>query len=334
MRDTALIIAILLLAAFILSPASIVAIQGDSMEPTIPNDALIFSYETSSYQTGDIVTFYSEQTNGYVTHRIIEQTETGEFITRGDNNAVPDQEIGINALQPQDINSKIIEFNGSPLYIPYIGLFFLLFQKNLIPLIAIILFVMFLLYTIKNRVNTNRLYSQLIAKDVFQPIFVVTLVLLILVFMFNAAILSVPFVYTESESTATQQYVIQTNQPEPIEEVSINSTDSWFTQEIYIIEGFEPIRIDHTQDQTHILAQLPTQKTPGSYQTTVSIYTIPAVLPQALAQQLAYITPILPITLSSIIILLPLYLIYRFYVGANTPIRNPTITRQIEKWSK
>lgn len=334
MRDRVLIVAVILIALFILSPVSAVAIQGDSMEPTIPNDALLITYETTSYQTEDIVTFYSEQTNGYVTHRIIEQTESGEFITQGDNNAVPDQEIGIKSLQPQEINSKAIEFNGSPIYIPYVGLFILLFQENLIPLAALILFTLFLIYTIQNRVNTKRLYSQLIAKDIFQPIFIVTLVILILVFVFNAAILSIPFVYTENEATASQQYIVQTNEPEPIEEISINSTDSWYTQELYIITGFEPIEITRDETQTTILAQLPTRETPGTYETTVSIYTIPAVLPQSIAQQLAYITPIIPITLSSIIILTPFYIFYRAYVGAKTPIRNPSLTRQIKKWSK
>lgn len=66
-----------------------------SMEPSIHTGDFIFVEKTdpASLQTGDIITYYSEQSDIYgllVTHRIHEVREDGTFLTMGDANPVPD----------------------------------------------------------------------------------------------------------------------------------------------------------------------------------------------------------------------------------------------------
>jgi len=327
MKNTPLIIIAIILLFFFFSPFSAVAIQGDSMDPTIPNQALLLTYETNDVAENDIVTFYSEQTNGYVTHRIIETTENGNYITLGDNNNVPDQEIGIAPLQPQNVDSKALVVNGQPLFIPYLGGLIILLQQNLIAVAAIGLSAISGLYFIRNRVQNQRLYSNIVAKDVFQPIIIVTLLLVVIVFIFNATVLTIPFAYTDSGTASQQQYVVPTSSSEQIEEIRINSTSQWYTHKIYVFNGFNAIEINEnkTKQQTRITAQLPPREDVGAYETSVSIYTIPAVMPQSIAQQLAQTSPIIPIAISTLITLTPFYLIYRFYVGPKTPIRSPRI---------
>lgn len=331
MRYRRIFLASILLIAFILSPLSLVSIQGNSMDPTITSGSLLVTYETHNVAVDDIVTFYSEQTEGFVTHRITETTDNGLFITLGDNNAVTDQEIGIKPLAPSDITSKAVEFNGEPVYIPYLGQLFTIFGQNLLLLTSIGFGVLGFIYTVQQRVNSRRVYSEIVAKDIFQPIFAVALAMLILLFMFNATLLSVPFVYTSEETAAQQQYVLYTGDEIQQETITINSSSSWYTDKLYVTEGFEPITIDETINQTIINSQLPTRANPGSYETTVSIYTVPAVLPQSLAQQTATISPVIPVTASSLILIAPFYLIYRFYIGPNTPSRNPRISKVLSR---
>ncbi len=66
---------------------SVVTVLSGSMEPEFsPGDMLVIKRK-DDYQVGDIVTY--EQQGSFITHRIIEQDETG-FLTRGDANNAPD----------------------------------------------------------------------------------------------------------------------------------------------------------------------------------------------------------------------------------------------------
>lgn len=68
--------------------ASAVVITG-SMEDTIsPNDVVLI-HERDEYREGDIITFFDQSVNDYVTHRIISVTDEG-YLTKGDANNAPD----------------------------------------------------------------------------------------------------------------------------------------------------------------------------------------------------------------------------------------------------
>ncbi len=68
---------------------SAVVLTGSMSDAINPND-IIITKSQKNYEIGDIVTYKTAGTP--VTHRIIEETESG-FITKGDANNTPDDEI-------------------------------------------------------------------------------------------------------------------------------------------------------------------------------------------------------------------------------------------------
>lgn len=66
-----------------------------SMQPTLQINELILvekSNENTTYEIGDIVTYYDEELDATVTHRIVETVDNG-FYTKGDNNNTRDLKI-------------------------------------------------------------------------------------------------------------------------------------------------------------------------------------------------------------------------------------------------
>jgi signal peptidase I len=105
-------------------------VQSGSMEPTISIGDLLITHKKSIYQKSDVVTFYSQETNRIVTHRIIDTKEgkDGQFITKGDANNEEDEY--------QISNSNII---GKVVFkIPKLG-FLINFAQSAIGLTILIL---------------------------------------------------------------------------------------------------------------------------------------------------------------------------------------------------
>ena len=65
----------------------------NSMSPSISRNDLVIvqKMDLSQYSVGDIISFTSNrfEQNGVITHRI-DSIENGQFITKGDNNELPD----------------------------------------------------------------------------------------------------------------------------------------------------------------------------------------------------------------------------------------------------
>ena len=75
-----------------------------SMEPTIMGGDVILICRQKAYHKGDVVTFRSTGVSGIpITHRIVEETETG-FITQGDANNAQD----LDSLETDRIIGKVI----------------------------------------------------------------------------------------------------------------------------------------------------------------------------------------------------------------------------------
>lgn len=86
-----------------------------SMEPDIKTGSILSIKEVddpTDFQTGDVITFRTEE-DILITHRIVEVNEAGgEYITKGDANNAPDRE-------PVTADSIIGSYTG--FQIPYVG---------------------------------------------------------------------------------------------------------------------------------------------------------------------------------------------------------------------
>jgi signal peptidase len=93
-----------------------------SMEPVLyRGDIVIIDTNPSTVQVGDIVVYQATWFPQPVIHRVtkIGQDQSGNtvMITKGDNNAAPDQA----PVYTNQIISKVVSINGLPLVIPKVG---------------------------------------------------------------------------------------------------------------------------------------------------------------------------------------------------------------------
>ena len=97
--DVIFVIAIILLIIYfalrLLGIAEIYKVKTGSMEDNIHTGDYILIYNKKDYKVGDIVTY--QKGNYHVTHRIISK-EGNKFITKGDANNTPDEEINKKAI--------------------------------------------------------------------------------------------------------------------------------------------------------------------------------------------------------------------------------------------
>ena len=122
------------------------AVRSNSMYPLFQRGDMIFINSLSkddAVNIGDIVVFKAEEGNlsgqGYVVHRIIEETTDGNYITKGDANDYKDP-----ILKREWMYSKVVTLGKQPVKIPLLGylpLWMESFQKNpyAMPIIAVIL---------------------------------------------------------------------------------------------------------------------------------------------------------------------------------------------------
>lgn len=323
MRRDISIILLIVVILFVVSPFSLVLIQGDSMSPTIPNDAVLLTQETQSATTGDIITFQSQTSNTQITHRIVGETSNG-FITKGDNNEVTDQQTGEPPVPATNIQNKAITISGQPLYIPIVGQFLLLIRLNFFSTTVLFSVLIMLIYFISNRVEENRIFGHLVAADIFQPIILVTIVVLTLSIFITASTLTATITYTDSKAVAEQQYVVQTGGNESqLETITIEHSNPKYSTFVFDSTGIEITNVEETSPRTTQLEVLvPPKEQTGTLETTITIYKFPALLPNQLLTNLTNISPVIPAVLLSILTVSPFYLWYRFIIGPNTPIHS------------
>jgi len=110
------------------SPLAVVT--SGSMRPTLERGDLIFIYKVpaNEIKVGDIIVFRVPWSETPIVHRVVEIYHEGGteiFITKGDNNPVPDP----GYRTPNDIYGKVLEISGHPVRVPVVGYILLFFQS-------------------------------------------------------------------------------------------------------------------------------------------------------------------------------------------------------------
>jgi signal peptidase len=92
------------------------------MEPSIGEGDAFIVVPTFVANPGvsDIAVFQWHEGQPVIVHRIIGETADG-FITRGDNSVFSDQQAGRPPVTRDMVVGTVLEFNGSPLVLPYFG---------------------------------------------------------------------------------------------------------------------------------------------------------------------------------------------------------------------
>lgn len=130
---------------------SSLTIETGSMSGTMEIGDMIIIKNTGDYKIGDIVTFMPEGATIPTTHRIINYSENGEFVTKGDANNVKDTD---NATKEQIIGEVV-------LHLPQLGQFASwVKQEGWIYIISVLVIIMLGSFILKNSNSEQELQSE------------------------------------------------------------------------------------------------------------------------------------------------------------------------------
>lgn len=117
-RDVTLVLLVVLVVASLSPILQIAHATSGSMEPTIPTDSLyVVNSLDDNPEKGDIV-MYESSDKGRVTHRVVDVTKDGGYITKGDANDAPDQTRNEEPVRRTDIVGVVPTVFGRPFVIP------------------------------------------------------------------------------------------------------------------------------------------------------------------------------------------------------------------------
>lgn len=105
-----------------------------SMEPTLSIDDLVIVKKTDNLNIDDLIVFYQDRM--LVVHRLVEITESGELITKGDANNTTDEPIKLEDVKGKVVKTfhnigKMVDFFKSPIVVIIVlGVAFLLMEYS------------------------------------------------------------------------------------------------------------------------------------------------------------------------------------------------------------
>lgn len=181
---------------------AILFVETESMSPTIEtNDGFIAIPKViaDDPEPDDIVVFEAQEIGGggITTHRVVDVTDDGRYVTKGDNNPFTDQSGDEPLVTESQIKSVVPQPLGSPIIIPNLGL---VIQKissvgdivgvnGVTPILAITIGIIILIYSLFKDPDDDTVRSRSKRRVKNNPIiFVITITLLLLI-PFNASML-------------------------------------------------------------------------------------------------------------------------------------------------
>lgn len=337
-------IAVLLLFVIALAvpagaPLHISYVSSDSMSPTLDTNDGYVLVPAPAVETGDIVTFYSEERGTYVTHRATQITPEG-ITTKGDGNPSTDQAAGYPLVQPADVSGKLLTVDGSPVVIPGLGTA-LGAIAGYWYLIVGSLGAYLLLSGSKTARNQER-ERILRSREIVLPVTV--LVIVAGVAFISLGAVQQTQVYTVTEQPTTDPTALTIGEPQT-ESITLEMTKSSFTHVVTETEGMEitgtkaeppdsadssvsagaaagvlPWQSAESSQQT-VTTRIPPQETAGPHATSIRVHPYPAILPSGVIEYLHAINPLVAAFVTVLCGTLPLYLLYWLLIDTTTPLR-------------
>jgi signal peptidase len=340
----------LLLAAPAVSPVQLSYVTSDSMEPTLATGDGYVLVSTGTVETGDIVTYYSERREAYVTHRVVGSSASG-FTTRGDANPTTDQAAGYPPVARSAIVGQVVTVGGGPVVVPRLGTAVELLGQYWYVIAALLAaYVVFGSGVGDRRRGRDR---QPRSREIVVPVLAVAFLLGVV--MVSSAAVTASETYTITETSEATLGGIPAGQASS-EVVTIRTTQSPVTHTITDADGavvanatvstagdwelsyegvLAPLRAAIAQPATtNVTAAIPPQGQTGTHTVTFRLHPYPAVLPEGVVRWLHEIHPLVA---ASVTVGLPLSLagvLYWLLVDPTTPLRGPRYRAGPSFWRK
>ncbi|WP_167768574.1 signal peptidase I [Haloarcula amylovorans] len=299
------------------SPVQISYVYSDSMEPTIHTNDGFFVTSSNSIEAGDIVTFWAPQRDSYVTHRVVGQSDSG-YITKGDNNPTSDQSTGYSHVKQNEIVGEVVTYHGAPILIPKYGST-VSALRGYSPVILLGLGLLLLIRmggTATQGARPTR--SVLRIQDVMLPLLVVSVVSLVGFMLVGASVHQFTFVAVATTSDTPNIITVGESKTTTM---MINRSTTPFTRSVVTAENMQITEQSRNESSITVTTRIPPPESTGRYVSRLSTRHYPAVLPLSLLQQLDRIHPVIPASISTLLVMTPVYLLSLLIFDRKTPVR-------------
>ncbi len=330
------------------SPVGISYVTSDSMEPTIGTNDGYLLVPAGEVVPGEIITFHSDERDGYVTHRVVGTTADG-YLTQGDANPSTDQAAGNPPVERDAIAGQVLTVGGRLVLIPQLGAVIEVVRASWIPLFALagaLVMIRALRGTGESK-STPGTRSVLHSRRIVVPMVLVTIVVSVLLISMGATHTELTYSITETGAEDPRVLSVGENTSVPLTADVIKTP---MTQVLVDTEGMSLINTTQadttggesataaagnsgsgtlgtlrerflTTSSTTFNTEVPAQAQPGAHTATLSMYPYPATLPKGVLAWLHGIHPSLAALGSVLVAITPGYFLYWLLVDTTTPIR-------------
>jgi signal peptidase len=331
------------------SPVQVSYVTSDSMEPAIGTGDGYVLVPPGEVIPGEIVTFYSEEREGYVTHRVA-GTTTGGYITKGDANPSTDQATGSPPVDREAIAGQVLAVGGQPVLIPQLGTAIGLVRTHWVLLFGLgaILLVVRTLRGGKSTASQATKQSVYRSKQLIVPALVLGIVASTLLVSMGAVHSDFTYSVTETGGENARQLpvdeettvsiraeipktpvtgvlvetenmtVINTTQKESA--AGPNATGpATGTAQSSVLDRIAGTFL--TSSGTIINAEIPAQTELEAHTVGISLYPYPATLPRGALEWLHGIHPVVAAFSSVAVGFVPGYVVYWLLLDPATPLR-------------
>lgn len=307
-------------------PVQLSYVTSDSMEPTLETNDGFLVVSSDAVETGDIVTFWSDARDGYVTHRVVGETESG-YLTKGDDNPSTDQAGGHPPVSRTDVVGEVATIRGEPVVVPGFGLL-VSTLRGLSSALLVGVTLLLLLVSVRESGRTERpARSVLTVRSVLRPVFVASLVSAIALMYVGGAVHD--FTYVAVASSSAGPNTLTVGEAETTTMV-VNRSAPPFTRTVVSAENMAVANRTENASSITVAARIPPPESTGRYPTSLRVHTYPAVLPTAVLRALHGVHPLVAGSAVSIVVFLPMYLLSVLLWDGRTPIR-PSRSRVVHR---
>lgn len=312
------------------SPVQLSYVYSDSMEPTIGQNDGYIVVPTEQIDQRDIVVFRSQAREEYVTHRVVGRSDAG-LITQGDNNDITDQAAGHPYVQREAVKGTVLTVTGRPVTIDGLGVYvsFVHSKRLLILGIAISLMGGSVLYGGREQAHPRR--SLVSVADVIHPVFVAAIVGGTILVLTGAASHELIYVAVDGGSGGPNTLTVGSVTTET---VSIETGALPLTHRLVSTDGMTITSATRTASTITATVHIPGPTASGAYETNISVYRYPAVLPLRLVETLHSIHPAVAAGTTMSLLLLPAFLVYALLFDGNTPLRTSDTPWRRSIWER
>jgi len=281
------LIAAVCIAVFVLpsSPAQLSYVYSDSMDPTIEEGDGYLLMSAGTVESGDILTFYSEERSEYVTHRVVTVTENG-FVTKGDNNPTTDQRAGYPLVTRNDVLGKVVTVGSTPVVFPRLGIAIEFVQEHwrlgLGGLIAL-----FGLFATSRETTRGRDVVRL--RTLLLPLVLMAIVGTSAAFVLGAPAAVATFTVTETPSSSGLSLPVGEPATRTLD-VDIGERPA-YTHQFIETNGMVIESTDITAESDGVQVRVPAQTEPGPHRGEIRLYRYPASLPYGVVASLQAVHP-------------------------------------------